>query len=217
MTPPFFLFFSVLLNIQNDSCISNDFSVIKNNTLKSEEEWCLSSIPNGFQNFYDPVVIGTGLICMSYCDAMSNKFPSCHDGICQIVNNTGPRCLCPRTDLYIYSSPYCNGRILKSGLYGGLGAGISVLLIIFCVGFYLVVRKKNNKKWDPFATDDEGNWCDDVEDEWHTDRGISNLWENSSSGDSSSGTLSSNKEKFKPNLESVDTTFEIKIQRPQVS
>ncbi|XP_069623438.1 mucin-17-like [Ranitomeya imitator] len=203
-------------DVKISNCISDEFQITETNDLKSEKELCLTNISAGFQDFYEPIVGETGLVCVSQCDAVSTKYTNCQDGICQIMNNTGPHCLCPRTDLYIYTSPNCNGKILKSGVYGGVGAAIGVLLIIICVAVAFFFTKNRDKTWDPFASDEEKDWYDDKEEDWNA--GINNLVEyvNNVDQDFSKDSFSS-REKFKPNLEAIDTTHEVKIQRPQVS
>ncbi|XP_077117870.1 uncharacterized protein LOC143774308 [Ranitomeya variabilis] len=204
-------------DVPNRNCISDEFNVTETDNLESEEELCFSKVPNGFQEFFNSVVDETGLVCVSQCDPMSWKYTNCQDGSCQILNNTGPHCLCPRTDLYIYTSPNCNGRMLKSGVYGGIGAAIGVLLIIICVALVFVTRKEKDKKWDLFANDDKINWFDNMEEDGHV--GITNLGSDidNEDQDSAKNSFSSKKEKFKPNMESIDSTFEFKIERPQVS
>ncbi|KAG8548546.1 hypothetical protein GDO81_025031 [Engystomops pustulosus] len=199
----------------DEKCIAEDYIVDRNETLPTEYELCSMRVPLGFQDFYDPVVTNIGLVCVSQCET---KF-DCNGGSCQLKNITGPHCLCPRTDLYMYTSPNCNGKILKSGVYGGVGASIAILLVIICIIFFLVIRNKSDKSWDPFVTSDEVNWCDEVENEWHVDRGIVNLTNafDNDDPDSSSGSFASGRERFKANLENVDTTLQVKIQRPEVS
>ncbi|XP_073417757.1 uncharacterized protein [Dendrobates tinctorius] len=212
---------SILCNSSRDmpisNCISDGFQITKTENLKTEEELCLSNISAGFRDFYEPIVVEAGLVCVSHCDAISRSYTNCQDGSCQILNNTGPHCLCPKTDLYIYSSPNCNGKILKSGVYGGIGAAIAVLLIIICVVVVCFIREKRVKTWDPFANDEEKDWYDEEEEDWSV--GINNLVQDVDyvDQDSSKDSFSSKREKFKPNLEAIDTTHEVKIQRPQVS
>ncbi|XP_073417761.1 mucin-17-like [Dendrobates tinctorius] len=199
------------------NCISDEFNVTETDSLESEDELCFRKVPNGFQDFFNSVVDESGLICVSQCDSMSWKYTNCQDGSCQILNNTGPHCLCPRTDLYIYTSPNCNGKILKSGIYGGIGAAIAVLLIIICVAVGFVTRKEKNTRWDLFANDAKINWFDNVEEDGHD--GITNLGANidNEDQDSAKNSFSSKKETFKPNLEIIDSTFELKIEKPQFS
>ncbi|CAJ0964576.1 unnamed protein product [Ranitomeya imitator] len=149
-------------DVKISNCISDEFQITETNDLKSEKELCLTNISAGFQDFYEPIVGETGLVCVSQCDAVSTKYTNCQDGICQIMNNTGPHCL------------------------------------------------------DPFASDEEKDWYDDKEEDWNA--GINNLVEyvNNVDQDFSKDSFSS-REKFKPNLEAIDTTHEVKIQRPQVS
>ncbi|XP_056426186.1 mucin-17-like [Hyla sarda] len=118
----------------------------------------------------------------------------------------------------MYRGSRCTGKILKSGLYGGIGAAIGVLAIIVATVAFLLFKSKKKTNWDTYSSDDNDLWYEDIEQEWNADRGITNL---GSQGDyiedGSSGSSQSKKEKFRPRLENVDTTVEIKIQRPEVS
>ncbi|XP_077326662.1 mucin-17-like [Lithobates pipiens] len=181
--------------------------------LKTVEELCMEKLPEGFKEFYSPYFFTDDeLTCISDCDDSSEKYNSCNTGTCQIRYKTGRACFCPDTDIYLYMYSDCKGPILKSGVYGGVGVAIAVLfLALITVAYFLFRRGKDKKLLEPFANDQQENWSEENESEWHVDRGITNLYE--TNGDSSI----SSREKFKPVLDKIDTTIEIKIQRPELA
>ncbi|XP_040202631.1 mucin-12-like [Rana temporaria] len=182
-------------------------------------ELCMETIPEGFKEFYSPYFsTDEALTCISDCEDSSEKYKSCNKGTCQIRKQTGRACLCPDTEIYLYMYSDCKGPILKSGVYGGVGAAIAVLSLALITVTYLLFRRGKDKKLlEPFAIDQEDNWSEENDSEWHVDRGITNLPANvhETNGDSSNNI--SSREKFKPTLDKIDTTIEIKIQRPEVA
>ncbi|XP_056425716.1 mucin-3B-like [Hyla sarda] len=179
-------------------------------------DYCDKTIDPDFRDFFTQIVTAEGLTCLSHCDTLSMKYVNCSGGRCVIQKKEGPQCFCPRTDLYMYTGSRCTGKILKAGLYGGIGAAIGVLVIIVATVGFLLFKSKKTTNWD---TDNDNNkWYEDSEEEWDVNHGITNL---GSQGeyieDGSSGSSQSNKEKFRPRLENVDTTVKVKIQRPEVT
>ncbi|CAJ0959542.1 unnamed protein product [Ranitomeya imitator] len=107
---------------------------------------CQEKIPEGFRDFYTPLVTVDGLTCVSYCEQTSPQYVNCNSGSCNIKKGQGPHCLCPETDLYIYTSSDCAGKLSKSGVYGGIGTAIAVLAIIVITVIVLLVREHKKKK-----------------------------------------------------------------------
>ncbi|XP_073480257.1 uncharacterized protein [Aquarana catesbeiana] len=208
----------MLQNCTNEAgfCISKEGLKITRVNPPTANELCTETLPPGTKEFYSPYFSTNGLTCVSDCDPLSKKYISCNTGTCQIQMQTGRACFCPQTDIYLYTYSDCKGPILKAGLYGGVGAAIAVLfLVIIIVVYFLFRRGKGKKLLDPFANDQEENWCEENDSQWHVDRGITNLSE--TDGDSSKNSYSSSREKFKPVLENINTKAEIKIQRPEIS
>ncbi|XP_068129517.1 mucin-3A-like [Hyperolius riggenbachi] len=121
---------------------------------RSEEELCRELVPDGYTEFYSPVLSSDGLSCVSRCHLRSPNYLHCNDGVCQVERATGPQCFCSRTDLYIYSTSQCSGRIAKLDLYvgGGVTIGVLVIIIVTLIGFYLYRVKLARPK--PFLTED---------------------------------------------------------------
>ncbi|KAM8972527.1 uncharacterized protein RCH25_018256 [Pelodytes ibericus] len=186
---------------------------------KTEEELCKAAVIPGFEQYFAPVVTSDGLICASSCDPISKTYYNCSLGSCQIQNQKGPHCLCPDTDSYLYTGSRCQGRVLKAGLYGGVGAAIAVLLIIIATVVFLMIRLKKRKERDDFNTDPDDSWYNDNQSDWSAERGFTNI---SGGGEAEADELSGNdstsrRERFQPALENVNTSIEVKIQRPVIS
>uniref|UniRef100_A0A8C5N0A5 SEA domain-containing protein n=1 Tax=Leptobrachium leishanense TaxID=445787 RepID=A0A8C5N0A5_9ANUR len=185
---------------------------------QSETDRCNERSGPGFQEFYEPFVTDTALICVSSCSHLSSQHLECNNGHCQLYNNTGPTCLCSDTDKYLYTSSECRGRILKSGLYGGVGAAIAILVVIIATIVFFLFRLANKKSLD-FILNSESSWYEENDNEWSVERGFTNMTEALDDTDraSSSQGSSSARERFKADLENVDTQVVVKIQRPEIS
>ncbi|XP_053318362.1 mucin-3B-like [Spea bombifrons] len=199
-------------------CIDSNVK-ITDDPPKTKEELCFDRFEPGFREFYTPLVTAEGVICLSDCDPQSGRYLSCNGGACMLQNGTGPQCLCPNSEKYIYTGPRCQGKILKSQLYGGVGAAIAVLVVIILVIGFLMFRRKKDKKLDAFTKDQEDVWYDDNNSEWSVECGFTNLSETKEDdeGDSSKSGSFPSKQTFKPALENVDTSIKVKIQRPEIS
>uniref|UniRef100_A0A1B8Y6V2 SEA domain-containing protein n=1 Tax=Xenopus tropicalis TaxID=8364 RepID=A0A1B8Y6V2_XENTR len=109
-------------------------------------ELCRASIEPGYRDFYTAIITPHGLLCVSHCNEESPQYHFCNSGDCKL-EKTGPECLCPKTDIYLYTTSRCKGRILKAGLYGGVGAGMAVLaIIILTLGILLCKAKQPRKR-----------------------------------------------------------------------
>ncbi|XP_063305946.1 mucin-12-like [Pelobates fuscus] len=186
----------------------------------SETELCNAKFDPGYREFYEPSIVGGKVTCVSICDPLAKSYYNCTPGSCQLKNNTGPHCLCPDTDKYVYTGSTCQGRIIKIGLYGGVGAAIAVLVIIIFTVVFLMLRIIKSKKEKNLFTNGESSWYEEYNDnEWSIERGFTNLNAvmEEAGGDMSSQGSYSSKERFKPALENVDTSIEVKIQRPEIS
>ncbi|XP_044138928.1 mucin-3B-like isoform X2 [Bufo gargarizans] len=132
--------------IENNKCTSRTLCIKSSSTEAilplSEHERCGEKISPRFIQFFDPVVSEGSLACMSKCLPSSPNYLNCSSGSCQIKDEEGPQCFCPRTDLYIYINARCEGAILIAALYGGVGAAIGVLVIIGVVLGVFLYRKK---------------------------------------------------------------------------
>ncbi|XP_069618308.1 mucin-17-like [Ranitomeya imitator] len=206
-------------------CFTKEDIIVENTTLLTDLERCQRLIPDGFTDFYTSVLTPVGPICLSHCEPTSKEYYDCNKGKCEIQKVTGPACFCSDTNTYIYTGPRCTGPILKAGVYGGVGAALGILVLIVAVVGFFLCRKRNKKEKDTLINDKD-KWYEDTEDEWSIQKGFSKEYGDSKDRGTdgqyhdvtnTTPVMQPNKEAFKPNLESVDTNIEIKIQRPVVS
>ncbi|XP_072006373.1 mucin-17-like [Engystomops pustulosus] len=109
----------------------------------SGDDFCSKRVPSGFNNFYSSYFSSEGLNCVSECHQKSPKYLNCSGGTC-LLSRTGPQCLCPRTDLYLYTSPDCTVRMPRSSQrLPPTGALITVLLVVVVI---LCIRRVIKKK-----------------------------------------------------------------------
>ncbi|XP_056426185.1 mucin-3B-like [Hyla sarda] len=134
-------------------------------------DFCDRKLGDDIKDFYTQIVTPEGLACISHCDTLSTKYVDCNGGQC-VIQTTGPQCFCPRTDLYMYTGSRCMGKILKSGLYGGIGAAIGVLVIIVATVGFLLCRKKKTTNRD--TEKDNVNQYEYIEHEFNRDNGRNN-------------------------------------------
>ncbi|XP_031755358.1 mucin-3B-like [Xenopus tropicalis] len=203
-------------------CFSKS-TILQKASLRSEDETCRDTISPGFEEFFTAKIIGGNLVCVSDCDQQSKRFYDCNAGTCQILNRTGPECLCRNTDLYIYATDKCQGQMLKSAVYGGVGAAIALLAVIVASVGFLLFRAKKQQKFisQPFSKDQENTWYDnDNDNEWSSQRGFGTITQGAANGEggNANGSYSSSSSgSFRPALQNVDTKIQVKIQRPVIT
>ncbi|XP_068128239.1 mucin-3A-like [Hyperolius riggenbachi] len=195
-------------------CTENSTDCIDFSTEKGEEpnleDFCLRAFPDGFGKFYDYEIMSDGLTCMSHCDGQSLKYYDCNGGKCDIKKNTGPQCYCSDTDKYIYTSSRCEGKILKSGLYGGIGVSTCVLAVIVAIVSFFLIRKVKSESGDKSSFQLE----EDEFETWSINRGSFNPGIVQEPETYLSG--SSQNTAFQPSLERVNTSIQVKIKRPEI-
>ncbi|XP_053319522.1 mucin-3B-like [Spea bombifrons] len=109
------------------------------------QELCDDRLPPGIKEFYTPVIRPEGLVCVSDCSQESEKYVNCNVGQCALQPQTGPECFCPNTDIYMYTSPRCRGRVLKAALYGGVGAAAGLLVTAIAIMVIMLYRSKRQR------------------------------------------------------------------------
>ncbi|XP_031755359.1 mucin-3B [Xenopus tropicalis] len=187
---------------------------IKEVPVPTAKELCMELIEPGYKDFFTAKLTPNGLFCISHCEEESEKYYNCNSGDCKL-EKTGPECFCPKTDIYLYTTSRCKGRILKAGLYGGVGAGMAVLAIIILTVGILLCKSKQPRKRDPFSKDQEGKWYED-DDEWGVSQGFNKPGSEPGDNDNYKNGMTKY-ENFRPALENVDTRIPVKIQRPTVA
>ncbi|XP_069804494.1 mucin-17-like [Dendropsophus ebraccatus] len=155
----------------NDTfCFNTTYGNVTELERPNIDNFCDKRIDGNLRKYFTQMITSEGLTCISHCDTLSPAYETCNSGRCVIQDVTGPQCFCPRTDLYMYTGSRCTGRILKAGLYGGIGAAIAVVAIIIAtLGFILCNREKKRKR-----NNDNDKWYRDGDEKWDIDRGIKN-------------------------------------------
>ncbi|XP_075061901.1 mucin-3A-like [Mixophyes fleayi] len=201
------------LTAEKDNCTGKlciaDILELKQVEPPSINDLCETRIPEGFRRFYSPLLTSEGLTCVSFCEPKSSKYENCNGGKCEIQQHIGPKCFCPNTDQYIYTSPKCTGRISKLGVYGGIGTAICLLIIIIITGAFFLVRTMRKKSC-------EENELFDDKDEKYVKYGISSLYTQLEDGEENSSWRTwFSKGEFRPSLEKIDPSIKVKIKRPE--
>ncbi|XP_075715672.1 mucin-17-like [Rhinoderma darwinii] len=210
-----------LKELENNNCTSGTFPLCINGTLPniepvpepSMEELCRKTIPDNYENFFTPILTHSGVICLSDCEEQSSNCKDCNNGICQILPYTGARCSCSQTDQYVYTSGNCKDKMSKSAIYGGLGAAIGVLLIILLImGFFQF------KQWRKKRDEIKDDWYSDIDDVWKNEHSTMNFKNNNNNLQEEDPYMNTYKEdNFKPALDRIDTSIEVKTKRPIIS
>ncbi|KAJ1084406.1 hypothetical protein NDU88_004554 [Pleurodeles waltl] len=185
----------------------------------TQEELCQRTAPANYTQYYFPHFFGGGssMSCVTYCNQSLPEAINCNYGECRLLT-TGPQCFCEDHDTYWYSGDRCNSRVSKGAVYGGFAAALAVLvIIILTVTVFWQTSNKKRHLGSERSGSEEGQWYEDT-DELDVNEGITIrntgtlIWE-----DQGSSNYSSTKEKFRPSLDKVDTSLQVKIQRPEVT
>ncbi|XP_078524917.1 mucin-3A-like [Lissotriton helveticus] len=177
--------------------------------------FCNARVPQGFGKYYYLVNSSSGLICASNCSGLNPHYYKCYNGEC-FISKPGPECFCQYSDYYWFSGERCQQAVSKIGVYVGVSLALALLLILIAILVFLAYRYRNR-----FAT----HSVTDVEKKWYEEGWESNApegftvrspqtvtWAGSESGGSSTS-----RDLFRPSLERVDTSAQMRIGRPQVT
>nr|XP_048289968.1 mucin-17 [Myodes glareolus] len=96
------------------------------------EEECRRQAGEEYKQYVLAEQKGEKWLCYTACSAGYNASLDCHYGKCQL-QRSGPRCLCLTTDTHWYSGETCDWGIQKSLVYGLVGAGVAVLLVVLII------------------------------------------------------------------------------------
>lgn len=150
--------------------------------------------------------------CITACSAGYKTSLDCHYGKCQL-QRSGPRCLCLTTDTHWYSGETCDWGIQKSLVYGLVGAGVAVLLVILVVLAVFSMSFKREAKRQTLKVSQMQQWN---EEEGRTPGAIHNVgFDHSEEGENyvHLGSMYSN---FEASLSHINPEEKIQIQRPEI-
>lgn len=152
--------------------------------------------------------------CINYCTAGYTKSIDCHAGRC-ILEQSGPQCFCPKTDTYWYSGETCQWATSKSLIYGLLGAGVAVVLMVLLALLMFTFRFKREVKTQKLKVSRLYKWHE--EDGGPGPGAFQNTGFDICEAQDDFVQLDSIYSNFQPSLSHIDPETKVQIQRPQVT
>uniref|UniRef100_A0A8C8TMT4 Mucin 3, intestinal n=1 Tax=Peromyscus maniculatus bairdii TaxID=230844 RepID=A0A8C8TMT4_PERMB len=114
-------------------CFNSAATSVQNISItETPEEACRRQAGEDFAKYVTLEYKDTKLHCITPCSSGYKASLDCHYGKCQL-QRSGPQCLCLTTDTHWYSGETCDWGIQKSLVYGLVGAGAAVLLVILVI------------------------------------------------------------------------------------
>ncbi|XP_028910939.1 mucin-3B-like [Ornithorhynchus anatinus] len=194
---------------QDILCFSNDSVKETNSTDLNPMVLCHSLAPAGYRDFYFPLVEEKQLRCVSNCTLGVEGAIDCHQGQCRL-EKSGPVCRCFVTETHWYLGPRCEGSIDRRALVGSL-AGVGALLLVLVVLLSVPVIRAHRDQ----VTE---SWMPNRDMEWQSDAtwvsSCVGTFSNQNFEDGTDGDLAHGS--FQPALDKVDTSLQIRIQRPEM-
>nr|XP_033779244.1 mucin-3B-like [Geotrypetes seraphini] len=195
-------------NSTDKLCFTQGLSKVYAKFTPDLEGACSVVVLVGYAQYYTALNVSNALTCVSSCSNSSKDHYDCHRGECYLVSE-GPTCFCEYSDLYWYTGDRCQVVINKRGVYGGVAVGLAVLLIIIITLAIFAYRNKNrnqshqeadlNERWY------EEGWEANVPEGFTVRNPETMTW-----GGSESGGFASSREYFRPSLDKVDTSAQLK-------
>ncbi|XP_067879686.1 mucin-17-like [Heterodontus francisci] len=168
-------------NLKNTTCTSSTggnctgFQFDKSHATVEEAvvtDDCASLVPKNLKQYYKLILTDNKAICASICNEARTDTLKCGNGKCGMTSN-GPNCYCFMTGDYWYFGDFCNIKIHKNGLIGGLSTTVILLILgLLAVTVYLVWFRKDTKKFLRKREDEQSKiilekWAED-DWEWHS-------------------------------------------------
>ncbi|XP_051031607.1 LOW QUALITY PROTEIN: mucin-12-like, partial [Phodopus roborovskii] len=147
------------------------------------------------------------LTCVNNCTQGTKSQLNCNLGQCQLLRS-GPHCVCPNTDTHWYWGKTCTSRTSKRLVYGLVGTGLAVLLVLVVLAVFLsrAQKKQHRAKYDPSQA-----WRREALPGTFQSTGV---WEDRDLKEDKFG-LEKGYRHFQPNLQHVDPNTKLNFQRPK--
>ncbi|XP_053545512.1 mucin-3B-like [Bombina bombina] len=191
---------------KNNLFCFNTYDTSVKGTAPKVDDFCKEQYPV-LSRYYVAECDETSCTCVSNCTQEKEHSIDCNYGTCY-VQEQGPICVCPNTNMFWFTGNMCGGRISRPGVIGGVTAAAAVVLIGLITFIVLRKRRKNKKVKDnrsalnDWERDDNQYYSSNKRAERNPITGVNNLYSSS--------------ENFNPRLERVDTTNAVHIKRPQL-
>ncbi|XP_069063794.1 mucin-3A-like isoform X2 [Pleurodeles waltl] len=112
-----------------------------NSVIVNPAEICRGLVPKSYTNYIHNISDHWSLFCVSSCYPGLLNGVNCHYGTC-LVTNAGPECRCPDTDIYLFSGKYCENRLHRPSLIGGLTVAVFVIILIIVAVLMFFCRRR---------------------------------------------------------------------------
>ncbi|XP_074936648.1 mucin-3A-like [Phalacrocorax aristotelis] len=189
-------------------CFNSTYTSVDNFRVEEvETSVCDSHIPEDFKTYFSPLVTATGVLCITRCDKRSADPYPCVHGTC-VVARSGPQCECSEPSAFWYQDSACSSRISKVGVAVGVPVAGLVVAVAAFTAFLLRAKRQKDEYRDKLTSHSE-LYCS-TDESWTSPQGFtaSNpaaTWEDLEAPSTNC-----------INLENVDTSQKIHIQRPSV-
>ncbi|KYO32843.1 mucin-3A [Alligator mississippiensis] len=192
-------------HIQNTTLCFNASSTFVGKTTVEEVNstaFCRNRVPANFSAYYMPLLVSENkLLCVSRCHRNTSDHLNCHHGACQVTRQ-GPQCFCLDPVVYWYPQANCQRPINKFALGLGVPLAVLTLLVLVLTAFFIRARRKRHEEsWrEQHMYEDNDDMCSVPG--TFTLRNLGPTDDSESSGS------------FHVDLQSVDTSQPVHIQRP---
>lgn len=177
------------------------------------EETCKREAGEDFAQYVTLGLKDNRWYCVTPCLSGFNTSKNCNYGKCQL-QRSGPRCLCLSTDTHWYSGENCDWGIQKSLVYGLVGAGVAVLLVILVILSVFSIHYRRDAQRQRSRVSEMYRWG---EEEGRASPGtFHNVGFEHNEEQESSISFDSVYSNFQPSLNHINPERKIQIQRPQV-
>ncbi|EDM13281.1 rCG21712, isoform CRA_a [Rattus norvegicus] len=177
------------------------------------EEVCKKEAGEDFAKYVTLGLKDNKWYCVTPCSSGYSTSKNCSYGKCQL-QRSGPRCLCLSTDTHWYSGENCDWGIQKSLVYGLVGAGVAVLLVILVILAVFSVHYRRDAQRQKSRVSEMYRWG---EEEGRASPGtFHNIGFEHNEEQENDISLDSVYSNFQPSLSHINPEGKIQIQRPQV-
>uniref|UniRef100_A0A8C6QGE6 Mucin-17-like n=2 Tax=Nannospalax galili TaxID=1026970 RepID=A0A8C6QGE6_NANGA len=196
-------------------CFDSSATQVQNVSVKNynPEETCKKVAGDVYSQYFTVEHKNDKLYCITPCMSGFKASLECNYGKCQL-ERSGPRCLCLTTDTHWYSGEACDWGIQKSLVYGLVGAGVAVLLVILVILLVFSIRYRREAQSQRSRVSDLYKWNE--EEGRSTPGSFQNIGFDLREEREDYVHMDSMYSNFQPSLNNIDPERKIQIQRPQV-
>uniref|UniRef100_A0A8C5PD01 SEA domain-containing protein n=1 Tax=Leptobrachium leishanense TaxID=445787 RepID=A0A8C5PD01_9ANUR len=190
-------------------CFNSSATTYNAEDVSKMTDWCRNVVSDDLKEFYFEHINGSVVQCVTNCTSGVTGSFNCNYGDCQLMPKSGPQCLCPDTSDFWYSGKFCDSRISRPGLIGGVTAALVILLLVVLVPTILHCKRRHRQKKNESLIRHTDYWnMTEMEKEWINTEEDTTCYTNVSGAQGIRN--------FSPKLENVDVSTKVVTQRPQI-